>query len=89
MRNLSAKSKVLAFLKKSTGRNTFSVAQGRNYFGVSGVTQIVADLRAEGYPIYTNVRRRGDGSKVNVYRLGTPSRSFIKRCRALGVKVQG
>lgn len=84
----SAKTRVLAFLRKTSGRNTFSVAQGRNYFGITGVTQVVSDLRAEGYPIYTNVRRRADNSKVKVYRLGTPSRSFIKRCKATGVKVQ-
>lgn len=87
-RTVSAKRRVLSFLKKTTGRNTFSVAQGRNYFGIVGVTQVVSDLRAEGYPIYTNTRRRGDGSKVRVYRLGTPSRSFIHRCRLHGVQVQ-
>jgi len=87
-RNASAKSRVISFLKKTSGRNTFSVAQGRNYFGIVGITQVVSDLRAEGFPIYLNTRRRGDGSKVKVYRLGTPSRSFVQRCKARGVQVQ-
>lgn len=87
-RRKTAKERVLSFLQKKQGRNTFSVAQGRNYFGIKGVTQVISDLRSEGYPIYTNIRRRGDGSKVKVYRLGTPSRSFLRYCKLHGVKVK-
>jgi len=88
MAKTSAKSRVLSFLQKTSGRNTFSAAQAKNYFGVKNVAPIVTALRNEGYAIYLNTKRRSDGSTVNVYRLGTPSMSFIERCDARGIEVQ-
>lgn len=84
----SAKSRILAFLQKSEGYNTFSVAQARNYFGIRNVRAAVNALRNEGHAIYLNTRKRADGSTVKVYRLGTPSMSFIDRCDERGVDVQ-
>jgi predicted transcriptional regulator len=86
---VSAKSRILAFLSKTSGYNTLSVAQARARFGITNVTSAIAKLRAEGYAIYTNVKRRGDGSKVAVYRLGRPSTSFAETCRKMGVQPKG
>lgn len=71
----SAKQRMLSVLKSKSPYNTFSVAQGRNRFGVKNVSQRIHELRKDGHPIYTNVRHRGDGSKVRVYRLGTLTKS--------------
>jgi len=87
--SMSTKSRVLSFLKKTSGRNTFSAAQARNYFGIQNVAPVVTALRNEGHAIYLNTRKRADGSTVKVYRLGTPSASFIDRCYARGIEVQG
>lgn len=75
---LSAKQKMLNFLKKTEGYNSFSVAQGRRLFGVKNVSARIDELRQEGYCIYTNTAKRADGSKVSVYRLGKPSRALIR-----------
>lgn len=88
MRKLSAKEKMLSALQQKSGYNTFSVAQAQNRFGITNVTARIAELRQEGYPIYTNTKTRGDGSKVAVYRLGSPSKSFRAQCRAMGVRPQ-
>ena len=88
MSKLSAKERLLNYLSKDSGYNTLSVAQAQARFGISNVTARIAELREEGYPIYTNTRTRGDGTKVNVYRLGTPSRSLKRTARAKGVKLQ-
>ena len=88
MKKLTAKQKMLQTLTKSTGYNTFSVAQARARFGITNVAARIAELRSEGYAIYTNIRNRADGSKVAVYRLGKPSRSFKARCRSMGVRPQ-
>lgn len=87
---MSVKEKLLAYLSKPwyAGRNTFSVAQARAMFHVQNVTARIHELREDGYPIYTNVRTRGDGSKVFVYRLGTPSRSMKAAARAKGVRIK-
>ena len=88
MKKLTAKQKMLQTLTKTTGYNTFSVAQARTRFGVKNIAARVAELRSEGYAIYTNTKTRADGSKVAVYRLGTPSKSFKAQCRAMGVRPQ-
>jgi len=85
MKKLTAKEKMLQALTKKEGYNTFSVAQARTRFGISNVAARIAELRTEGYAIYTNIKSRADGSKVAVYRLGTPSKSFKAQCRAMGV----
>lgn len=86
---VSAKSRILAFLSKTEGYNTLSVKQAEARFGVQNVTATIAQLRAEGYAIYTNMKRRGDGSPVAIYRLGRPSASFISACRFAGVTAKG
>lgn len=88
MKKMSAKQRMLTALTKADGYNTFSVAQARSRFGISNVAARIAELRQEGYTIYTNLKIRGDGSKVAVYRLGTPSKSFKAQCRANGVRPQ-
>jgi hypothetical protein len=88
MKKISAKQRMLETLTKTTGYNTFSTAQARSRFGIKNVAARIAELRQEGYPIYTNVRNRGNGTKVSIYRLGKPSRSFKARCRAMGVRPQ-
>lgn len=88
MKKLSAKQRMINALTQSTGHNTFSVAQGRTRFGVKNVTARIAELRQEGYPIYTNTRTRGNGSKVSVYRLGKPSKSMRAQWRSMGIRPQ-
>ena len=88
MNKMNVKQKMLQTLTKKTGYNTFSVAQGRVRFGVKNIAARIAELRTEGYSIYTNMKTRNDGSKVAVYRLGTPSKSFKALCRASGVRPQ-
>lgn len=78
-RKVSAKARMLAFLQKRNGYNTFSTAQAVNYFGVSPstVSATISALRNDGYAIYLNPRKRGDGSAVGIYRLGTPKQSVL------------
>ena len=88
MKKLTVKQKMLQALSKKEGYNTFSVAQARSRFGITNVAARIAELRSEGYAIYTNIKSRADGSKVAVYRLGSPSKSFKAQCRAMGVRPQ-
>lgn len=77
----SAKSRMLKTLKSNSAYNTFSVAQGRNRFGVKNISARISELRADGHVIYTNTRRRNDGSKVKVYRLGKPTKAMRAAAR--------
>ena len=74
----SAKQRILNFLSKKDGYNTLSVAQARARFGIQNVAARIDELRQEGHCIYTNTKRRSDGSKVSDYRLGTPTKSMVR-----------
>lgn len=89
MSTVSAKSKILTFLSKTEGYNTLSVAQAQARFNVKNVSALIAGLRADGYAIYTNMKRRADGSPVAIYRLGRPSASFASECAYRGVVAKG
>ena len=78
MTKLSAKQKILNFLTKKEGYNTLSVAQARARFGIQNVSARIDELRQEGHCIYTNTKRRADGSKVQVYRVGTPTKAMVR-----------
>jgi hypothetical protein len=81
---LSAKQKMINYLNKSEGYNTFSVAQGRKLFGVQNVAARIDELRQEGHCIYTNSVTRSDGSKTSVYRLGTPTKAMVRAALKAG-----
>jgi len=84
MTKLSAKQKILNYLSKSEGYNTLSVAQARARFGIQNVSARIEELRQEGNVIYTNTKRRADGSKVSVYRLGTPTKAMVRAAMRAG-----
>jgi len=75
---LSAKQRILNFLSKKEGYNTLSVAQARARFGIQNVAARIDELRQEGHCIYTNTKRRADGSKVSVYRIGAPTKAMVR-----------
>lgn len=81
---ISAKEKILNYLSKSEGYNTLSTAQARARFGIQNVSARIDELRQEGHCIYTNTKTRGDGSKVSVYRLGTPTKAMVRAALKAG-----
>lgn len=80
----TVKDKMINYLKKTSGYNTFTAAQARRLFGIKNVAARIAELRQEGYCIYTNQRTAKDGRKVNVYRLGTPSKEMVRAAISAG-----
>lgn len=86
---VTVENRILRFLQKTTGQNTFTAAQGRRMFGVSNISAVINNLRNKGYAIYSNPTKKNGHTKVNTYRLGTPSAEFITRCQSRGVQVQG
>lgn len=73
--SMTVKERMLTVLRKTTGYNSFSVRQAQRWFGITNVSARIAELRQEGHPIYTNIVKNGNGEKVVVYRLGTPTRN--------------
>ena len=84
MTTLSAKQKMLAALKQTSGYNTFTVKQAQRRFGIQNVTARIDELRQEGNCIYTNTKVV-DGKKVAYYRLGTPSKALVQAALLLNL----
>ena len=77
-KKLSAKARMLAALKQTSGYNTFTVAQAQRRFGVQNVAARIEELRKEGYCIYTNSKKTENGNTVKYYRIGTPTRKLVQ-----------
>jgi hypothetical protein len=84
MKQLSAKQKMVKFLKKTSGYNTFTVKQARRYFGVQNVAARIEELRNDGHTIYTNTRKLENGRKVSFYRLGSPTKALVRTALKAG-----
>jgi hypothetical protein len=84
MEKLSAKQKILAALKQTSGYNTFTVKAAQRRFGIKNVSARVEELRKEGHVIYTNTRYTESGQKINFYRLGTPTKAMVKTAMGAG-----
>lgn len=84
MTKLSAKQRLINFLSKKDGYNTLSTAQARARFGIQNVSARIDELRQEGHVIYTNTKSRADGSKVSVYRIGTPTKAMVRAALKAG-----
>ena len=80
---LSAKEKMLATLKKTSGYNTFTTKQAQHRFGITNVAARIDELRQEGHVIYTNTKVV-DGQKVSFYRLGTPTKALVRAALSSG-----
>ena len=75
---------MLNYLSKTEGYNTFSVAKGRQLFGVLNIAARIEELRKEGNVIYTNQKTRRDGKKVAVYRMGKPTKALVRAAYQAG-----
>lgn len=59
-------------------------AEASKRFGVKNLAAEASRIRANGYAVYTNSRKAGNGVKVTEYVLGKPSREIV----ALGYKAK-
>jgi hypothetical protein len=68
-KSLFSKDRMLNVLSKETGRNTFTVNQARQWFGISNVSARIAELRKDGYHIVTKTKINREGKRTNYYSL--------------------
>jgi hypothetical protein len=81
MSKLSSKEKLLNSFFNPV-YNTITVAQAQARYGITNVSARINELRKEGVAIYTNVKTLADGRKISVYRLGKPSKRYLKLLKA-------
>ena len=82
-RSLSAKEKIINALSKNENYG-LTVSQARSRFGIQNVSARIDELRKEGHVIYTNTKKRADGTSFNVYRMGKPTKALVKAALLAG-----
>jgi hypothetical protein len=63
-------------------------AQAEKRFGVKNLAAEASRIRANGYAVYTNNRKAGNGVAVTEYVMGKPSREIVAlgyKAKALGI----
>ena len=59
-------------------------------FGVKNLSAEASRIRANGYAVYANTRKAGNGVTVTEYELGNPSREIVAlgyKAKALGISL--
>ncbi len=52
-------------------------AQAEKRFGIKNMSAEVSRIRQNGYAVYANTRKAGNGVQVTEYQIGKPSRKLI------------
>jgi len=63
-------------------------AQATKRFGIKNISAEVSRIRQNGYAVYTNSRKAGNGVQVTEYVMGKPSRKLVAagyKAMALGL----
>lgn len=61
-----------------------TASQAEKRFGVKNLAAEASRIRANGYAVYSNTRKAGNGVQVTEYVMGRPSREIV----ALGYKAK-
>ena len=65
-----------------------TAAEAHKRFGIKNIAAEASRIRSNGYAVYANTRKAGNGVVVTEYELGRPSREIVAlgyRAKALGI----
>ena len=65
-----------------------TASQAEKRFGIKNISAEVSRIRQNGYAVYANTRKAGNGVQVTEYEIGKPSRKLVAagyKAMALGL----
>jgi hypothetical protein len=68
--------------------DTLTASEAQKRFGVKNLAAEASRIRANGYAVYSNSRKAGNGVQVTEYVMGKPSREIVAlgyRAKAMGI----
>jgi hypothetical protein len=68
--------------------DTLTASEAQKRFGVKNLSAEASRIRANGYAVYSNSRKAGNGVQVTEYVMGKPSREIVAlgyRAKAMGI----
>jgi hypothetical protein len=68
--------------------DTLTASEAQKRFGVKNLAAEASRIRQNGYAVYSNSRKAGNGVQVTEYVMGKPSREIVAlgyRAKAMGI----
>ena len=84
MKRFNPETKTFKVFNALYNGKTLTPAAAKHDLGVGNLSAEVSRIRANGYAVYANTRKAGNGVTVTEYQMGRPSREIV----ALGYKAK-
>jgi hypothetical protein len=88
MKFISKETKTYKVFNALYNGETLTARQAEKRFGVKNLSAEASRIRANGYAVYANTRKAGNGVTVTEYEMGNPSREIVAlgyKAKALGI----
>ena len=90
MKRISKDTKTFKIFNALYNGDTLTAAQAEKRFGVKNLSAEASRIRQNGYAVYSNSRKAGNGVTVTEYVMGKPSREIVAlgyKAKALGISL--
>jgi len=88
IKNFNPETKTFKLFNALHGGEAVTASQAEKRFGIKNISAEVSRIRQNGYAVYTNQRKAGNGVQVTEYVIGKPSRKLVAagyKAMALGL----
>ena len=88
MKRLNPETKTFKLFNALYQGEKVTQAQAEKRFGIKNIAAEASRIRSQGYAVYANSRKAGNGVQVTEYELGRPSREIVAlgyKAKALGI----
>ena len=77
MKHFNPETKTFKLFNAMYNGEKVTPAQAEKRFGIKNISAEVSRIRQNGYAVYANTRKAGNGVQVTEYTIGKPSRKLI------------
>ena len=77
MKHFNPETKTFKLFNAMYNGEKVTASQAEKRFGIKNISAEVSRIRQNGYAVYANNRKAGNGVEVTEYQIGRPSRKLI------------
>ncbi len=77
MKQLNPETKTFKLFNALYNGQKVTASQAEKRFGIKNISAEVSRIRQNGYAVYANNRKAGNGVEVTEYQIGRPSRKIV------------
>ena len=88
MKHFNPETKTFKLFNAMYNGEKVTASQAEKRFGIKNISAEVSRIRQNGYAVYANNRKAGNGVQVTEYEIGRPSRALVAagyKAMALGL----